>query len=226
MGYPLEMINKDTILHAYVGVNAIEEEKSNIFNNYLMKANFNAKVMPLNIREDDIGFFINGFKDSKIKSGYFAKEYWQTLHNLLETQSDESKICGICDTIEVKDGQNLGSVIYGESCVSMIGENKTIAIYGNSATSKSILYHLVEKSPKEIILADLVVENCLEMDALVPRKIKSDIQRTTVDELKADVIIDSTNETIKIDDITFNYEDILGKIAEIKTKEWIENGRI
>ena len=224
MGYPVEMIGKDTDLYAYVGVNAIEEAYAEVFNNFLIKADFDAKTMPLNIRTDDIGFFINGFKDAKIKEGYFAKEYWSTLYELLETKDDEVKACGICDTIKVVDKQNLGQLYYGKAAASFVEKGLTVAIHGNQATAKSFLYHVVKNAPKLVILADMVVENCLEMTKLVPENIPSDIQRVEVNNLEADVIYDSQTQTIKIGNITLEYKDILEKIAEIKTKEWTNNG--
>jgi shikimate 5-dehydrogenase len=224
MGYPVEIIGKDTALYAIVGVNAIEEANADVFNNYLIEKDFDAKVMPLNIRQDDIGFFINGFKDSKIKEGYFAHEYWQTLYELLEDVSDEVKVCGMCDTIKVIDKQNIGEVYYGKACASFIEEDMTIAIYGNSQTAKSFLYNATKRSPKLIILADMVVENCLEISQLIPDSIPSDIQRVEVDHIEADVIYDSENQTLKIGKNVLNYQDILEKIAQIKTKEWTKNG--
>ncbi len=224
MGYPVEMIGKDTTLYAMVGINAIEEANAEVFNRYLIEKDFDAKVMPLNIRQDDIGFFINGFKDSKIKEAYFAKEYWQTLYELLEDMSEEAKVCGMCDTIKVVEKKNIGEVYYGKACASLIEENMTISIYGNLPTAKSFLYNIIQKSPKLVVLADMMVENCLEMSSLIPDAIKSDIQRVEAAALDADVIYDSTNQTIKIGDNVLNYQDILEKIAQIKTKEWTENG--
>ena len=224
MGYPVEMIGKDTDLYSYVGTNAIEEEYAEIFNRYLMQIDFDAKMMPLNIRQDDIGFFINGFKDSKIKEGYFAKEYWLILFDLLEDISEEASICGMCDTIKVIEKKNIGEVYYGKACASYIEENMVIAIYGNSPTAKSFLYNLLPKSPKLVILADMIVENCLEMEAIVSSDIPTDIQRIEVDKLEANIIYDSTSETMKIANKIFSYKDILENIAQIKTKEWTDNG--
>jgi shikimate 5-dehydrogenase len=224
MGYPIEMIGKDTTLYAYIGTNAIEQEHAEIFNNYLKAADYNAKVMPLNIREDDIGFFIHGFKDSKIKAGYFSKEYWQTLFTLLENVNEEVKICGICDYISVKDKQNKGELLYGKAASSLVGENLTVAIYGNTPTAKSFLYNVANRSTNLIILADMIVENTLDMQKFIPDDIKSDIQRIEAKDIKADVIYDSTNERLIVGNNVYTYNDILEKIAEIKTKEWIKNG--
>jgi len=223
MGYPVEMIGKDTALYSLIGVNAIEEANAELFNKHLIEKDFDAKMMPLNIRQDDIGFFINGFKDSKIKEAYFSKEYWQTLYELLEEVNDEVKVCGMCDTIKVIDKQNIGEVYYGKACASLIEENMRVAIYGNSPTAKSFLYNVVKKSPKLIILADMIVENCLEMSTIIPDAISSDIQRAEANSVDADIVYDSTTQTLKIGDNVLNYQDILEKIAQIKTKEWIEN---
>jgi hypothetical protein len=70
----------------------------------------------------------------------------------------------------------------------------------------------------------MVVENCLEMTSFIPQNIPSDIQRVEVSQLEADVIYDSQTQTIKIGDKILEYKDILEKIAEIKTKEWTNNG--
>jgi len=224
MGYPIEMIGKDTTLYAYVGTSAIEQEHAEVFNSYLKTADFDAKVMPLNIREDDIGFFIHGFKDSKIKAAYFSKEYWTTLFNLLDNVDQEVKICGICDYIEVENRQNYGKLIYGKATASLVDENLTVVVYGNSPTAKSFLYNVVNRAPKLIILADMIVENTLQMQKLIPNNIKSDIQRVEPQNIEADVVYDSTNETLVIGDEVLNYQDILKKIAQIKTEEWIKNG--
>ena len=106
MGYPIEMIDKETSLYSLIGENAIESKKDTLFNDCFKASDVNAKMMPLNIRMDDIGFFIFGFKDSQIKAGYFQKEYWSRLHELLEDMSEEAKLCGIVDTIDVKVIEN------------------------------------------------------------------------------------------------------------------------
>jgi shikimate 5-dehydrogenase len=220
MGYPIEMIGKDTALYAMVGVKAIEEADAEVFNRYLIEKDFDAKVMPLNIRQDDIGFFINGFKDSKIKEAYFSYEYWQTLYELLEEINEEAKVCGLCDTIKVIDKKNIGELYYGKACASLIKENMTVAIYGNTPTAKSFLYNVAKKSPKLVILADMIVENCLEMSTILPNHITNDIQRVEVDKIDADVIYDSINQTLKIGDNLLKYKDILEIISQIKKKEW------
>jgi shikimate 5-dehydrogenase len=241
MGYPIEMIDKETKLFALVGENAIESKRENLFNDYFKKEDINAKMMPLNIRMDDIGFFIYGFKDSQIKAGYFQEEYWQKLYELLDEMSQEAKVCGIVDTIEVVDKQNIASLSQGKAATSLLQpNNKRIAICGNTPTIKSILIHLSQEKPKEIVLYDTVIENCLELISLIPKEIKYDVQRIQENiELKEyDIVIDGlVDDSITYHDsiptllqLTYhdngylNYIDIEKEIAKIKTKEWINNG--
>nr|MCH9812768.1 hypothetical protein [Campylobacterota bacterium] len=223
---PIEMIDKETALYALVGVNAIEEENSNLFNQYLQNANFNAKMMPLNIREDDIGFFIYGFKDSQIKEGYFNTEYWQTLYHLLDDMSDEANLCGLCDTIKVIEKQNFGDLYYGRATVAILNEITNIksckvTIYGNHELTKSILYNLIKMKPKQIVLAEMIIENTLELHAMIPQDIESDIERIEIKDITTDILINSENQEIYIGTKMINNQDILEKIAEIKTKEWM-----
>lgn len=229
MGYPVEMIDKQTALYAYIGTSAIESAYAEIFNTILKEADFNAKMMPLNIREDDIGFFIYGFKDSQIKEGYFSREYWVTLHTLLDNMSEEAQLCGICDVISVENKQNIGKLYYGKALCELLHSkmdltNATVAVYGNSAISKSALYNLKFFTPKEIILADMVVENCLQMQSILPNDQAFDIERKLPNELSADIIIDGENELFLVGDETFRYDDVLQTIAKIKTKEWMNHG--
>ena len=238
MGYPIEMIDKETSLFSLIGENAIESKKDDLFNYFFKERDINAKMMPLNIRMDDIGFFIFGFKDSQIKAAYFQEEYWTKLHDILDDMSKEAEICGIVDTIDVKNGKNIAYLSQGKATASLLQtEGKKVAIYGNSPSIKSILHHT---KAKEIVLYDEVVENCMQLMALIPEGIKVDIERVQSDTIminNCDIFINSTNnknftyhDSIRVVELTYhdskylNFTDIEKEIAKLKTKEWIENG--
>jgi shikimate 5-dehydrogenase len=241
MGYPIEMIDKETALFSLIGESAIESKKEALFNDIYKARDVNAKMMPLNIRMDDIGFFIYGFKDSQIKAAYFQQEYWTRLHDLLEDMSEEAKLCGIVDTIDVIDKTNVAYLTQGKATTALLNpKGKRVAIYGNNASIKSILYHLVKENPSEIIFYDERVENCMELMALVPEGIKVDVERVQEPIMikDVDIMIDANmDDTVTYHDniptilqlhfneskhLTFN--DIEKEIANIKTKEWINNG--
>lgn len=242
MGYPIEMIDKETILFSLIGENAIESEKDKVFNDILKEHDINAKMMPLNIRMDDIGFFIYGLKDSQIKAAYFQEEYWRRLHELLEDMSEEAQLCGIVDTIDIVNKKNVAYLSQGRAAVSLLKPtDKRVALYGNTPNIKSILYHLVQAKPKEIILYDEIVENCAELMQLIPSHIPVDIIRVQNDSIMinaCDICInafiddkctyhDSIETILELDyhDSDYlTYHDIEKEIANIKTKEWTNNG--
>ncbi len=238
MGYPIEMIDKETALFSLIGESAIESKKDSLFNNYFKTDDVNAKMMPLNIRMDDIGFFIFGFKDSQIKAGYFQKEYWTRLHDILDEMSEEAKVCGIVDTIDVIDGKNVAYLSQGKAIESLLKtEGKKVGIYGNTASVKSILHHL---KAKEIVLYDEIVENCAGLMQYIPEGISVDIERVqdnTIMIEDCDIFIDSLqdkeftyHDNIQVLELTYhdtkylNFNDIEKEIAKIKTKEWMKNG--
>ncbi len=241
MGYPVEMIGKETTLFSLIGESAIESKKEALFNAYFKERDVDAKMMPLNIRMDDIGFFIYGFKDSQIKGAYFLQEYWEKLYDLLDEMSEEAKLCGIVDTIDVIDKQNIASLTQGRAMVSLLEPTqKRIGIYGNTPSVKSFLYHLKNTNVKEIILYDEVVENCAQLATLLPATTKVDIVRVQENSImidSCDVFIDAlANGVCHYHDIptiltlnyhdsdNLNFHDIENEIAKIKTKEWMNNG--
>jgi shikimate 5-dehydrogenase len=239
MGDRVEMIDKETLLFALIGESAIESGKAKLFNDNLNDMDVNAKMMPLNIRMDDIGFFLHNFKDSQIKAGYFQKEFWEVLYNLLDEMSDEARVCGIIDTMDVSDGKNYAYVMQGRAVVSLLEvKDKTVGIYGDNKTIKSIIYNLNSSGVKEVILYDDVIEKTLDLSKIMP-DLNVDIVRVDGDTLEshADIFIDGrgdrevdTSSLIldlnieeKVED-KLTFYDIEKEIAKIKTKEWVKDG--
>ncbi len=240
MGYPIEMIDKETVLFSLIGENAIESKRDALFNDCFKADDSNAKMMPLNIRMDDIGFFIYGFKDSQIKAGYFQEEYWEKLYELLEEMSHEAKLCGIVDTIDVKEGKNIAYLSQGRAANALLEpQDQIVGIYGNTASVKSILYHLVKNNPKEIVLYAEIIEDTLPLMEMIPKEIKVDIVRIegAIMIERCTIMIDGKmdgklgyHDKIKVlelgyhDSPNLTFIDIEKEIAKIKTKEWIKNG--
>jgi len=253
MGYPVEKIDKETQLFVYIGPNAIEEERDRYFNRHFKEADLNKTLMPLNIREEDLGFFIHNFKNSKIKGGYFAQPYQEILHGLLNDMSDEAKRCGLVDTIMIQNGAYIADVTQGYAVLDLIEERisiekKRIAVIGATPLSKSLLWHLREKNPMLVVLMDEVVEAAAELDRIAAGHIETDIRRIQnreIDLSDIDIVIDTLCSyrprfskhpdlivTLKdqpgslysdngLESVT--YDEIFAKIAQIKTKEWIDH---
>ena len=197
MGYLKEKtMDKDTILYSLIGASALENGHGAKFNDCFSEMDINHKVIPLNIREDDIGFFLNGFKDSQIKAAYFEKEYWNVLPELLDDVSDEVKTCGIADVVTIIDGKNVAELVYGKAVTSII-KNKfdlktvSISLCKHIPTTLSIIYHL-----EKLECPNLSLTKC-----------------------DATILLD---DEITIDGVKLEYDEILEEIAKIKTKQWSE----
>ncbi len=229
MGYPVEMIGANTALFSLIGTSAIEHKQAELFNEYFKEMDVDCKMMPLNIREDDIGFFLNGLKESQIKAVYFEKEYWDTIYTLLPTHDEEIKFCGICDTINIDNNAYTMRLSIGEAIVSTLTDvsNNTIMIVGSSPEAKSTLIHLIKQKVKKIVLAHKVIEELLDMIAIIPDEIEYDIIR-----IENNLLSKSNHQVVncsqlQIDstvDINKDFDKILTKIAEINTKKWSQYG--
>ena len=199
MGYLKDKtMDKDTKLYSLIGVNALEEGFGKDFNDCFEELDINSKVIPLNIREDDMGFFLNGFKDSQIKAAYFAKEYWLTIPTLLDELSDEVKASQMADVVTVVDGKNIADVVYGRAVVELFKSKvdlsqSTISFSNHYPTSLNIIFNLEKEVTKELSLV----------------------------KKEANIVID---EVITINGDELKYEDIIKQIAKIKTKEWKNDG--
>ncbi len=234
MGYPVEMIGINTKLFSVIGDSAIEHKQDTFFNHFFQENEVDCKMMPLNIREDDLGFFLNGLKDSKIDAVYFEAAYWENVHNLLDIKSDEVIFCGICDTLDIKNNQYITSLTQGRAVVQLIQETHTIRseevlLIGATSSAKSVLYNLVKESPSKIILAAEIIEDLLEMIKIIPETIPYDIIRIQDNSITytTNITINFLNRSIQTNtliDFNTDFNKILTKIAQIKTKEWSNNG--
>jgi shikimate 5-dehydrogenase len=252
MGYPVDnKIDKETELFVYIGANAIEENRQEAFNRYFKEADVNATLMPLNIREEDLGFFIHNFKNSKIKAAYFSQEYWPLVAQLLHATGSVSKDETLVDSLAIVDGAYEADFLFPKALVDMIAGNceisgYRIALIGASELTHALVPLFAEYQPCELVLYDERVENLLPYEALAG-EIPVDINRiqNREIEIRGDIIIDTigkyqfrhTNDTICTllteahpvypnDNVyRLRYDDIFDTITEIKTREWIENGR-
>lgn len=199
MGYlKNKTMDKDTKLYSLIGVTALEEGFGKDFNDCFEELDINSKLIPLNIREDDIGFFLNGFKDSQIKAAYFTKEYWISIATLIDDVSEEVKASQMADIVTVVDGKNIADVVYGKAVVELLKSKvdlsqSTISFANHYPTSLSILFNLEKEVTKELSLV----------------------------KKEANIVID---EVITVNGDELKYEEIIKQIAKIKTKEWKNDG--
>ncbi len=232
MGYPIDQIGVNTRLFSIIGANALEKKQDVFFNNAFQQLDVDCKMMPLNIREDDLGFFLHGLKDSKIQGAFLDSEYWKPVYDLLHEGNNEVQQCAICDTITIADSGYKVEIVQGRATLDCVNElcdvsGKNILIVGDTPSSKSFLWHLVKANPAKILLAAYEIETLRDFVSLIPEQITYDvirIQNNKIEE-KTDITVDFTNTNITVEtqyrlDFTQDFNKILEKIAKIKTKEW------
>ena len=232
MGYPVEMIGKDTKLFSIIGESAIESKKESLFNDIFKEKDLDMMVMPLNIRNDDLGYFLYNFKNSKVSGAYFQKEYWQDVCHLLKDEiDDEAKVCGIVDSLDVVDGKNRAYVVVGEAISSLFEfKDKRVGICGDTPMIKSALYHLKQKGVDEFIFYDDIIERTLELTKIIDGcrydviRVEGSSFETDTDILLLDRDDLSPKGNSKVINLSLEFDKIEKEIAKIKTREWIENG--
>jgi shikimate 5-dehydrogenase len=241
MGYRVA-IEKDTVLFSLIGTSAIESKSDTLFNREFKEMDINARMMGLNIREDDFGFFINGFKDSQIKGAYFKEEFWEIIPSMINESSlsEISKMFNLVDTLDIVGGEYQADFILPKAILQLIDtKNKTLAFYGSSNIIKSILSSLNDSLPSEIILIEDTIENLPPLMEYIPQNIRVDMESANnLSNIKADILIGKLdgkeiNSSNSVLDLSYqkranylNLTDVESEIAKIKTKEWRDKWKI
>ena len=132
------MIDKETLLFAFLGEMANKSSLPKEFNEIFTSENLNASYIPLNIRDDDILFTVNGLKKSQIRGVNIAKEYQTEILTLLDSYSDEVAKCGFVESLKIENGKLHGFLSIGKAINSLT--DKKIAVFGSNEIAKSILF--------------------------------------------------------------------------------------
>ena len=134
----MKVIDKETILFAFLGEMANKSPFPKEFNEIFTSKNLNASYIPLNIRDDDILFTVNGLKKSQIRGVNIAKEYQTEILTLLDSYSDEVEKCGFVESLKIENGKLHGYISIGKAINSLTSGK--IAIFGSDKIAESILF--------------------------------------------------------------------------------------
>jgi shikimate 5-dehydrogenase len=115
--------------------------------------------------EDDILFTMNGLRNSQITGVNIGEKYQKEGLNLLDSFSDEVRECGFITSIKIEDKKLYGYITTGEAINSLI-EKENIIIFGVSYLTKSILWHIKDRS--RVTLVENSIEKTLEISNLYP----------------------------------------------------------
>lgn len=104
-------ITVETKLYGYIAENAHSSRVSVTLNTLYKEKLFNAMMIPMNIRPDDVTFTLSQMRSSKLNGAIIATEYQEEAYRLVDQMSDEAREQGYCDCIFIENGKLIGDVI-------------------------------------------------------------------------------------------------------------------
>jgi shikimate 5-dehydrogenase len=153
------MIDKQTTLFGLFDDIANQSKRPAQFNTLFQASETNARYIPMNIRDDDILFTINGLKTSQIRGVNIGKMYGEDAIQLLDSKSDEVQFCQFVESIKVEEGKLYGFITVGEAVSSLLSGK--IAIFGAGKLSKSIVWNYGER--ENITIVESEIERTAEL---------------------------------------------------------------
>jgi len=220
------MIDKETTLFALLDDMANRSKRTKEFNDIFTSSNLNASYIPLNIRDDDILFTVNGLKKSQISGVNIGDSYKEEVLPILDSFSDEVKRCGFVNSVKIENGKLYGYITIGEAISSLF--NGKIAIFGSDSLTKSILFNV--KDISEITVIERYIEDAEDILREYPDlDIKFSDENHLFDNSNYSLVIDTTESEIFLKDnlvekIELKNGDIPEKIRKLQNsidiREW------
>jgi shikimate 5-dehydrogenase len=216
------LIDKQTLLFGLFDDMATSSQLPNIYNSIFENNGVNARYIPMNIRDDDILFTLNGMKSSQISGINLGKPYQKDGLEMLASFSDDVQFSGFVESIKVQNGELHGFNSIGRAFSEIISGK--VAIFGVDEISKSIIFN----SKAEITLLENEIEKSSEILEKFPNlNVKLSDEKHPFDLNDFDFAIFGDNEYFYIGNAKQNLsrvdlsDEVLQKRAEIDFKEWI-----
>jgi shikimate 5-dehydrogenase len=133
------LIDKETALFGLFDEMAMNSNRPEQFNLLFSELGKNARYIPMNIRDDDILFTVNGLKTSQIRGVNIGEKYGDEVISLLNSKTSEVEFCGFVDGILVENGELHGFISFGEALSTLLPQK--VALIGSGKYTKSLLWH-------------------------------------------------------------------------------------
>lgn len=104
-------ISKETKLFGYIGEHAGVSRFSAVSNKLYKADSFNAMMIPMNIREDDLYFTVANMKKSHVNGAVISSEYVSDVLEIMDEASGIAKRSGMCDIV-FREGETLKGDIF------------------------------------------------------------------------------------------------------------------
>jgi shikimate 5-dehydrogenase len=107
-------ITKETKLYGLIAQEAMQERLFALVNKLIKPE---AMMIPMNIREDDFYFTLANMKKSQLSGAYIAREYQESVLDLLDEKDETVAVYGRCDFV-VREGTKLKGYFVEKNDVS------------------------------------------------------------------------------------------------------------
>ena len=104
-------ISKETKLFGYIGEHAGASRFSAISNKLYKADGYDAMMIPMNIREDDLYFTVANMKKSHVNGAVISSEYVNDVLEIVDEPTGLAKRSGMCDII-FRKGENLEGDVF------------------------------------------------------------------------------------------------------------------
>jgi len=104
-------ISKETKLFGYIGEHAGNSRFSAISNKLYKADGFDAMMIPMNIREDDLYFTVANMKKSHVNGAVISSEYVSDVLEIVDEATSLAKRSGMCDII-FRKGESLSGDVF------------------------------------------------------------------------------------------------------------------
>lgn len=137
-------INEHSKLYGFIAENAVSQRYAVVLNKLYKNSGFNAMMIPMNIREDDILFTLSQMRESKLNGALIASEYQEDAMSVVDFASSEAKELGYVDVVFIRDKKLYGDVItqkallkYSDSFDSDVALNSICQYFYDITTGES-----------------------------------------------------------------------------------------
>lgn len=104
-------ISKETTLFGYIGEHAGVSRFSAISNKLYKAEDFDAMMIPMNIREDDLYFTVANMKKSHVNGAVISSEYVDDVLEIVDEPTGLAKRSGMCDIV-FRKGETLEGDVF------------------------------------------------------------------------------------------------------------------
>lgn len=108
-------ITVESKLFGFIAEEAHSNRFSSMVNKLFKSDGFNAMVIPMNIRPDDLVFTISQMRHSKLNGAVLGSEYQEEVFSLMDNLSNEANEAGLVDFIRIENGTLFGELIMPEA---------------------------------------------------------------------------------------------------------------